>query len=245
MSEDRHSDTDARPSQAMSHPDAGLCGLETILPRGVAVVSMTSETPGDPLFPEEAAIIAAAVPVRRREFAVARSCARRALAKLGLPPVPILQGTSREPLWPEGIIGSITHSHGFCAAAVARRREMVTLGIDAEANEALPPDVLQLIAQEEERAVLTTHSGTGVAWDRLLFSAKESIFKAWFPVAGTWLGFEDATVSFDMQNQQFSVRLRVAPAPVIGGRSLTRLDGRFLVHEGLILTAVALPVRAL
>ncbi len=77
-------------------------------------------------------------------------------------------------------------------------------------------------------------------WDRLLFSAKESVYKAWFPLAGRWLGFEDAIVAVDRGFGSFSARLLV-PGPVLGGRELTGFSGRWLVREGLILTAIAQP----
>ena len=77
-------------------------------------------------------------------------------------------------------------------------------------------------------------------WDRLLFSAKESVYKAWFPLAQRWLGFEDAIVAVDRGFGTFTARLLV-PGPRPGGRELSGFSGRWLIREGLILTAIALP----
>ena len=84
------------------------------------------------LWPEEAAAVQHAVEKRRREFAVGRMLARAALAAIGDPPSAIPTGNHREPVWPAGIVGSITHCAGYCAAAVARDAMVVALGIDAE-----------------------------------------------------------------------------------------------------------------
>ena len=115
------------------------------------------------------------------------------------------------------------------------------MGIDAEIHEALPADVLPRVAREQERRWLAEAPG-GVHWDRLLFSAKESVYKAWFPLTGRWLGFEDAVVTFNPAAGTFHARLLVAPPPV-DGCDLRGFTGRFLARDGLVLTAIALPRR--
>jgi 4'-phosphopantetheinyl transferase EntD len=161
------------------------------------------------LFPEEREHIAHAVAKRRVEFAAVRRCARKALQELGYPPVPILPGEQREPRWPEGVVGSMTHCAGYCAAAVARSGEVSALGIDAEVHAPLPEGVLDLISLESERALLaelTERVPGAVHWDRVLFSAKESVYKAWFPLTRRWLGFEQADIELRMDGT-FEARL--------------------------------------
>jgi 4'-phosphopantetheinyl transferase EntD len=172
-----------------------------------------------------------------REFTTARWCARQALGKLGLRASAILRGPHREPLWPEGVVGSITHCLTFRAAAVAMGSDVLTLGIDAEPHEALPRGVFERISSEEERHRLE-QAPAGIHWDRLIFSAKESVYKAWFPLTGAWLGFEDVLVTFAPEEGTFDARLRVLP-PMSDGRRVTRFGGRFLVQDRLVLTAVA------
>jgi len=167
--------------------------IEEILPQGAVAVEAREDAIGAKLFPEEELVIDRAVEKRRREFTTARVCARAALQGLGYPAAPILNGERGEPLWPEGVVGSITHCQGYRACAVARSSEIVTLGIDAEPHEALPDGLLGDIARPEERPWLRRHEAElpDVHWDRLLFSAKESVYKEWFPLAKRWLGFED------------------------------------------------------
>ena len=100
------------------------------------------------------------------------------------------------------------------------------------------------VASADERAGLSDLASAtpGPCWDRLLFSAKESTYKAWFPLTQRWLGFEDTVITINPANGTFTVRLLV-PGPVLDGRSLTRFEGRWLVRDGLVLTAIAVPAR--
>lgn len=218
------------------------------------------------LFPEEAATLTRAVDKRRREFTTGRICAHRALEALGVPAVPILPGERREPLWPAGVVGSITHTAGYRAAAVARGAagSAVSVGIDAEPNEPTPGGVLREISLPAERDMLTAlgREHPAVCWDRLLFSAKESVYKAWFPLAQRWLGFDDAELTITVDagadggdgpsvggaliagapgvdaRGVFQARLLVA-GPALPGGELTGFSGRWAVGRGLIVTAIA------
>jgi 4'-phosphopantetheinyl transferase EntD len=219
--------------------------LERILPAGVAVASTREEIDGEPLFAAEEQVVGRAVEKRRREFVTARACARRALGQLGVAAQAIPSGPRGEPQWPEGIAGSITHCDGYRACAVARQDEFAALGVDAEVDAPLPPGVLRDIALPEEREMLLAlaRQEPGPSWDRLLFSAKESVYKAWFPLAGRWLGFEDAKVTIDRERRSFSARLLV-PGPVLGGREVRGFSGRWLVGDGIVLAAIAVPPAA-
>jgi 4'-phosphopantetheinyl transferase EntD len=215
--------------------------IAEILPRGAVAVEARSDSADIILFPEEELALGRAVQKRRREFITARACAREALARLGLPPLPIPSGARGEPCWPAGIVGSITHCEGYRACAVAPRTELVTIGIDAEPNQALPDGVLTAIARPEELSQLRdlARAVPQVHWDRLLFSAKESIYKAWFPLAKRSLGFEDATLTIDSHRKTFSASLLVS-WPSLAGVRLRKLPGRWLVRDGLLLTVIAL-----
>ncbi|MEV4494353.1 4'-phosphopantetheinyl transferase superfamily protein [Micromonospora arborensis] len=216
--------------------------IERLLPEGVVAVEAFGDIPGERPFPGEEDLIAKAVEVRRREFVTARRCAREALARLGHPPAPIRPGPGRDPQWPTGVIGSITHCRGFRAAAVAPRTILTGMGIDAEPHEPLPEGVQESVTAPGESEMLTalTAASPGVHWDRLLFSAKESVYKVWYPLTGRWLGFEEARLSIDPTAGTFSVRLLVDGARRDSGPPLIRLAGRFLVARGLVVTAVVL-----
>ncbi len=190
------------------------------------------------LFPEESMALGRVLPMRRREFATGRACARKALAALGIPPQPILIGAQREPLWPNGVVGTLTHCPGYCAAVVGSERQFAAVGVDAEPNVDLPEGVLAIISCEKERELIRTlQRRQEVKWDRLLFSAKESIYKAWFTITRSWLEHRDVLLSADALSGMFEGKILVAN-DVRKGTNLCRFEGRYLVRKGLILTAV-------
>jgi 4'-phosphopantetheinyl transferase EntD len=206
----------------------------------VVVVEVRHDPADITLYPQEEAVIGRAVEKRRREFATARMCARTALSRLGFPPVAIPTGERGEPRWPTGVVGSITHCESYRASAVARRRDIAALGIDAEPNAELPDGLLGDIARPEELPRLRRLAAQrpDVHWDRLLFSAKESVYKAWFPLAERWLGFEDAVIEIDPEAGTFEAKLLVA-GPRLHDAPLRGFSGRWMAHDGLVLTAIA------
>jgi len=215
-----------------------------LLPPEVAADEAFGDRPAT-LFDAEEAVIANAVDKRRREFTTARACARAALAKLGIAPVPIVPGLRGAPQWPSGVVGSITHCAGYRASAVALDRDIVTIGLDAEPHETLPDGVLGAVASPDEQARLTALAASVplMCWDRMLFCAKETVYKAWFPLTSRWLGFEDAAIDFDPAHRTFSARLLV-DGPVVNGEPLTGFEGRWLVRDGFIVTAIVISRRA-
>jgi enterobactin synthetase component D / holo-[acyl-carrier protein] synthase len=208
-----------------------------ILPPAVAVGEAFSDDEPAALFPVEEEAIARAVAKRRREFATGRACARVALARLGLPPAAIPRGERGDPQWPSGVVGSITHCAGYRAGAVAWRRDVQAIGLDAEPHGPLPNGVLNTVASPAEQARLAELAAADarVHWDRLLFSAKESVYKAWFPLTGQWLGFDGAAIDFDPGSGQFTARILLDDPPIKG------FEGRWRVEGGLLATAIAVP----
>ena len=206
--------------------------IEELLPPGVVAVEAFTDVPGEPVFPGEEHLVARAVEGRRREFVTARRCAREALGKLGYPPAAIGQGPRREPQWPEGVAGAITHCKGYRAAVVAPLTVLASVGIDAEPNGPLPEGVEESVTVPGEREMLAELQAAHPAthWGRLLFSAKESVYKAWYPLERRWLGFEDARLTIDPAG--------TFRAEVLIDGPLTELTGRFMVARGLVATAV-------
>lgn len=212
--------------------------LDRVLPSSVHWSQSFTDRPDAGLFPQERAVVSGAVPRRKAEFATVRACARDALAALGRAPAPLLPGEYGAPVWPDGVVGSMTHCAGYRAAAVARGDDVAALGIDAEPHDALPARVLAAIARPEELGTLAAlPTAGGVAWDRVLFSAKESVYKAWFPVARRWLGFKEATVVIDPDGT-FAACLHTE-GPELLGRPLTGFRGRWAASDALVATAVA------
>jgi 4'-phosphopantetheinyl transferase EntD len=209
---------------------------EHLFPEGVVLVTRRDLADGPDLFPEELQAMARAVPARRYEFALGRRCARDALALLGAARVAIPVGRFRDPVWPFGYVGSITHCRGFCAAAAARTlaKSACTikgLGLDAEPAARLPEELAGVICSADECAWLATRQGDGPPWDRLFFCAKESAYKCLFPTTHRFLEFRDMKVTFDPERGSFEVRL-----PSLFG-SPSHLRGRYAIWDDVLLAA--------
>ncbi|MFF7277586.1 4'-phosphopantetheinyl transferase family protein [Streptomyces griseorubiginosus] len=214
----------------------------------VAVEAYGADEPENAwLYPEEAELIALAVPKRRREFAQVRACARRAMEKLGVPAQPLLPGERGAPQWPAGLTGSMTHCDGYRAAALVRSADLASLGIDAEPHGPLPEGVLESVSLPGERVRLSELAGThpAVHWDRLLFSAKESVYKAWFPLTGKWLDFSGADIAIHVDpGKALGGTLRaelLVPGPLVGGVRRGVLEGRWTIRDGLVATSMTVP----
>jgi 4'-phosphopantetheinyl transferase EntD len=231
-----------RQVEAMSPPDTTM--LRMILPAEVESEECFGEASGGLLFPEEEKIIAHAVEARVREYAAVRSCARACLERLSYAPVPIMPGIEGAPVWPAGVQGSMTHCAGYAAAAVGRLPRISAIGIDAEPDAPLPDGVLDLVATPAERDRLagTQLEPTDLNWDRLLFSAKEAVYKAWFPLVGEWLDHQEAEILFDPQDGTFAAFL-ARDGLIVDGRQVRRLHGRWVRKRGILVTAVVLGSR--
>ncbi|HLY80557.1 MAG TPA: 4'-phosphopantetheinyl transferase superfamily protein [Caulobacteraceae bacterium] len=151
-------------------------------------------------FAAEDAAVAKAAPKRRREFAAGRACARQALSRLGLAPQAIPVGPGGAPIWPDGVVGSISHCEGFCCAVATRSGDVSGVGVDAEAAEALTPRLRDFVCGPAEIAAFASlPDGPALDWGKLAFSAKEAFYKAYHPKLGAFLAFHDVQVAFVLE----------------------------------------------
>lgn len=240
--------------------------IAEILPAGAIAAESFGPPRDQTVFPAEAAVIATADPVRQLEFVAARAVAHAALAGLSGPVIPVLRGRAGEPRWPDGVVGSITHCAGYRACAVALAREVAAIGIDAEPCLPLPGGLLTAVAADAERAWLAElgAAGPGTPWDRVLFSAKESVYKAWYPHAGECPGLRSITIRISAGGTFAAALPRAARATASGdpgasadgppvapasgdpgasadGPPIARLTGRWKISSGLIVTAAGMP----
>ncbi|MEU5946938.1 4'-phosphopantetheinyl transferase superfamily protein [Micromonospora sp. NPDC047465] len=215
--------------------------MRDLLPPSVAVaVAGPADWTGELLPAERACLSDRAVESRRRDFTAGRVCARRAMAALGVPPAPVPAAADRSPVWPAGVVGAITHTRDYCAAVAARGAEVRSVGIDAERHKELNSGVRRLIClPEEEDRFARLPAGT--SWPAVVFSAKETVYKVWHPIVGTWLDFHDALVELDPDAGTFTARItpaRIDAAPVADPPTL--VTGRFSVDDALVRTAAVL-----
>lgn len=196
---------------------------------------LLDEEPTD-LMDEERELVVRAVPKRRREFVAGRTCARRALAQLGIAPTAIGRDDARAPTWPAGVVGSITHTRGFCAAAVASASQLSGLGIDAERVSGTDLEVIvsQACRPAERHWIDALPECLRPAWATVIFSAKESAFKCIFPLRRRWMGFDEAELDLDVVVGDLgSMTMRLVDDGL-------ELQGRYAICGDLALTAIGL-----
>lgn len=202
------------------------------LPPGVSLQMAIVGAQQPALHPLEEVAAAGMADSRRREFAAGRACARLALAELGFGAPGIARGPDREPLWPAGAVGSIAHNHRLAAAALARSGELRSIGIDLEDDGPLEEEVIATILRPAECRRLRA-AGTLGSTARLVFSAKESVYKCLWPLCRTFLDFRDVELDLDLAGRSFTASTE---APV--ARGLTPgLAGRWCAAGGMVFTA--------
>lgn len=215
--------------------------LGALVPADVAVaVGVVADATDDAAgFAVEAAAMARARPVRRVEFFAGRAAARRAMRALGHAAAPVPMGPDRAPVWPEGLVGSITHGGGVCAALVGRAARYCALSVDIEPDEDLPADLVEVICLPSERGWLDQQPpGDRGRMARLIFSAKETVFKLQYPLCGRVLEFDDVEIAVERTGGRFAAKVAVPLAPVL---SAPLLRGRFVRAQGRIFCAMVAP----
>lgn len=216
---------------------------QDLLGTGVAVAALDPREARGELLPAERPAVARAVESRRREFLAGRLAARRAMAELGLPAAAIPLGPDRAPVWPEGVVGSISHTGTACLAVVARAGTLRSVGIDLETDEPLPPELEAAICRPEEIAWLAAQPPAERGrLAKLIFSAKEAAYKCQYPLTRTLFGFEALRVRMDVERGTLDATFVHAIGPFAAGACL---PGRVSVQSGHVLTAVALQSRSI
>jgi 4'-phosphopantetheinyl transferase EntD len=215
--------------------------VASLFPSGVFAAELREA--GDPttLLPAEAACCKGFSPRRAAEFAAGRGCAHAALAELGHPRTPLCVGADRLPTWPAPVRGSISHTLGFCAAVVGRRRDFAALGLDVERVGRVSPDLWSHVFVSDEIAWLDALSkAERPRAATILFAAKEAFYKCQFVVSSQWLDFTDVAVTLRWDDEvcgELVVRPLLPLHPQVTG---SPRRGRFRVHDDLALAGIAL-----
>ncbi|SEQ54918.1 amino acid adenylation domain-containing protein [Pseudomonas sp. NFACC02] len=213
-----------------------VSAFQGMLPTGVVIVEARDPTWWESgLMQEEEASLAFASAKRRREFSAGRNCVRAAMEILGLPAAAIPVGEHRQPLFPKEIVGSITHSDDYCAAAVVFPGCVRSIGIDAEADKKIEDAVARRVLSGEEIVALAENSTISNV-HVLAFSLKEAFFKAIFPLCQRYVGFKEVAIR---------LRGRQCHIEIISPKLISELAGlciqaRFRVADNRVYTAVAL-----
>ena len=172
---------------------------------GFACVSTEDLGDYEPLPEEMECLSPKATEKRRTEFLLGRLAACRALQVIGVTPQPVLKAKSREPLWQDGIVGAITHKGDTACAVVARKDMTCGVGVDLEALEpSVRFNISTKVCTEPEQAWLVEAPAEKDTRLKMIFSAKEAGFKAFFPIEQIYLGYKDAELVWREETQSFA-----------------------------------------
>lgn len=209
-----------------------------LFPPGIGVAAMAvGEARVAALFHVEQRAICNAVAHRQQEFAAGRLAAHQAQGALGLKAQAVPMAAGRAPVWPVGLCGSISHAGGVAAAAVGKRDTWAALGLDIEEDAELPAEIIDTVLLPAEQTWLARQADAGQL-ARVIFSIKEAVYKAQFPLSQQLIGFEALEVALGPPQGRFEARFQQHCPPFARGE---RLSGRFARHGGLILSALAIP----
>lgn len=196
----------------------------------------------DVLLPEEEVCIKNAVPKRRLEFIAGRICARALLSRCGWPEYPIVSNKDRTPVWPSNIVGSISHTDGFCGVALAIKADFSSVGLDIQYIGKMKQDIWKYIATPFELNWIESLPGCKQQkYATLIFSAKECFYKCQYMITKRWFDFHDVIIGISSESQEFTAQLSSDKACLWDRTTL--LHGKYVFHDQYVLTGMCIPAQ--
>ncbi len=213
--------------------------INTLIPDNIACEFTNENISLSEVYPAERQIIQNASKKRIQQFLAGRNCAHLAIKKLNFNnQQPILIGNNREPVWPSGLTGSITHINGYSVAVIASTKEISGIGIDIELNSKLNNNIIPNIQTNSEiiRNGELSLSDRILCINKLIFSAKESVFKFIYPFVLKYIKFKDVEIILDVETKTFKIFFLNLELSSTFKNSV--LIGKFEVNQKYIATAV-------
>ena len=234
----------AIPVAAAANPAHLSAQLQSLFPGGVIAAELQGNAPPELLTEPELQSIRHCADKRIQDFAAGRACARLALHELGITGFSLLSAQDRQPIWPPGVVGSITHTEGYRAAVVARRADVSAIGIDCESIEAVTEEIWARICTAAElHRLRELPPAERKRYAALCFAAKEAFYKCQYPVTGRWVGFEDVALEpLAWPAAEGGFRLRPQSSVELRPLDLTRLRMRFQFRDRWVIAGIAAPV---
>ena len=172
---------------------------------------------------------------RLSDFSTGRYCAIKALEQLGIKDAIIPIGKDRAPIWPEGIVGSISHCDSLTGAIVAKSSDHVSLGLDIEEIGRVTPDLWDLVFTENEKNYLFRLSDEDIlVQSTAIFSIKEAFYKFQHPLTKTFLDFLDVELVMSGLNQVKVLVETIEPSSII-----RRNKVMYLIENECIISLIA------
>jgi 4'-phosphopantetheinyl transferase EntD len=164
------------------------------------------------------------------------------MAELDIHDFALRVGQDRQPLWPDSLVGSLTHTVGLCVAVVALKTSLAAVGVDSEVVGSVAADIWPTICVPAELAWLDSlPAAERAAAATLIFSAKEAFYKCQYPVTAEWLNFDDLRVELlDWGAPAGTIRIHANRSLSIGERAALPILGQYVFHEEFVTAGVAL-----
>ena len=195
-----------------------------------------SEFNNDVLYPNEQEYIAKCCEKRQREFVAGRILAKRILSFLGVNNFPVLSGEFREPLWPNDIVGSISHCDNYCFVAAAKNRNFYSIGVDIETSNPLAENLEDIVCTNSEQnwIKLTKSKGCLLPLSKIIFSSKESIYKCIYPILKRYVDFKEVEILLQISAPYFRAYILPTSKADISFREKISIIGLFSIEKGCI-----------
>ncbi|WP_161860670.1 4'-phosphopantetheinyl transferase family protein [Algicella marina] len=209
-----------------------------LFPAEISVAATDPRREYEGLMAEEVKAIVRATPRRRREFVAGRVAARHAMSALGYGHNSVPSGSDRAPVWPPGLVGSISHTGSVCMSVVARSSTASAIGIDVETDEPLSQDLWDTVLTSSDQSMLRSFPRADrgrIA--KIIFSAKECVYKCQYPISKKLFGFDMLNITLDMEGYRFWATLNDDVAPFSRGTSFA---GNFALTDNVVITGMTL-----
>ena len=225
-----------------THTASLSVGLRELFPEEALTAELRGTGDPNALYPDEARHLQKAVRKRLEEFAAGRLCARLLMREFGIDHFAIEVGADRQPLWPEILVGSITHTSGFCATVVAPKKSLRSVGIDTEISGSVKTELWRGICTVSETTWLRSLPESEQPFAAtLIFSAKEAFYKCQFAVTHERLRFHDVSVELPGWGERRGVFRIIANRRIeLECQGALPPQGRYLFHEQFITCGMAL-----
>ena len=211
--------------------------VQQLFPDKIICLEADPELMKGELLPEESKIVEGAINWRVREFRAGRILVREALLQKGIHGFPLINDDNRVPVWPKGIIGSITHTKNYCAVAIGSSKEFKGIGVDAEIISRVKPELWDKICTPIElNALNQCDNETAKINSALIFSAKESFYKCQYALTKTFIGFHDVEIAINLNDEIFTVTLKKDVGRYL--RIGQQFAGNFLIRDNLLVTGL-------
>jgi 4'-phosphopantetheinyl transferase EntD len=208
--------------------------LANLLPHNVFMAEAAACTDIGMLLEQEKLAFCGAIEERRSEFIGGRVAARRALMRLGVAPLPIPVGLAGEPIWPPGIVGSISHAGHRCVAIVALEQNYPSLGIDLEGSRPISSRLWNVICTSSEMETLLTYGrGERGCFAKRIFSIKEAVFKWQYPLTRKYIWWKDLQVELTEPIARFQARFTRRDIPRIQDKCV---EGISIARRGTVIS---------